>query len=390
MDFRFDERVAILEKWLSGGRPAPPELRMWMTARCNLSCVFCPHGSTNIPDKPHEELTAKEWCAAIDTLGGQGCQHVDISGGEPFLRSDDTLTVMECIKSHGMVGSVTTNATLLREPHVRRIVEMGWESVQISLDGARAETHDMLRGSPGCFRKVIPILEAFRDIRHEVGASQTEIDLTTVLTNRNYREIPGLVRLAVEMGCKSFRLTPMVEQFPECAAYQVGEKHERELMGILDEAISLADSARLSTTIGEVKENLRLALSKDKFDRVKCTARSGDSDEFDRSQQRMPVVCFEPWFVLRIDPLGWINCCTSDTERRVNLRDAGSADLWYNEHIENIRHNMLKGVPIQACKICCYPVYAENIRFAKRLEASHPALVERFSRGMRRKRRDVL
>lgn len=383
--FRFEERVSIIKKWLSGEKPGPLELRIWLTARCNLSCIFCPLGSTGTLDRPNKELTVKEWLPVIDCLGELGCQHVDIGGGEPFLRREDALVIMEQIKSKGMGGAITTNATLLKEEHIRRIVEMGWESIQISLDGATAVTHDTLRGSHGSHLKVLKTLKVFRKIRGEFKSPKTEVHLATVLTNHNYRELPQLVNTAIDNDCESFRITPMVEQFEECAQYQIKDGHKLELLSLLEECLLIARNAGLTTNIEGIQHNLRLALSQDKFNEMKSPGPVGEGTVGEEPHLNTPLVCFEPWFMLRIDPLGWINCCTSDTERRVNLRNIELEEVWYNGSLERIRNNMLKGMPVKACKFCCYPVYAENLQFTERLKKTYPHLLKDFRPTMMRR-----
>lgn len=364
---QLDERVCRIERWFAGERTGPVELRLYLTNRCNLSCRFCSYGTFKTRDTPQEELTLQEWLDVLVHLHELGCRHIDINGGEPFLRREDCLAIMERVKELGMTGAVTTNATLLREQDVHRIVECGWDSVQVSLDSASQTVHEHLRGMPGCYGRTVSVLEMFQRLKGSIDSTTPEILVAMVLTRANYRDIPALVQLAINYGCEKFRITPMVEQFEGCAGYQIGDEETAELLSVLENALSLAGN-KILTNIGEIHENLSLALARDKFSEVKAQPHQGDADSV-----RFPV-CFEPWCVIRISPLGWVNCCTSDVEKRVSLRDINVKKLWDNITFEDIRVRMKEGRPISACKMCCYAVYADNLKVVKRLRETRPEL----------------
>lgn len=82
---------------------------------------------------------------------------VNFGGGEPFLR-DDFLDILSYAHSRGITTCVSTNGTVLSEPLVDELLRMGPVYLQVSLDGACAETNDVIRGK-GTFARVLAAIE---------------------------------------------------------------------------------------------------------------------------------------------------------------------------------------------------------------------------------------
>jgi radical SAM protein with 4Fe4S-binding SPASM domain len=75
--------------------------------------------------------------------------------------------------------------------------DAGIQFVQISLDGANAETHDTFRGTEGAFNKTM------EGIRNSV-AKKFFVEVSTTVTRHNYEEIPAIVDLSEKLGADWF------------------------------------------------------------------------------------------------------------------------------------------------------------------------------------------
>jgi cyclic pyranopterin phosphate synthase len=116
-------------------------LRLSITDRCNLRCVYCmpPEG---IPLKPAEEiLTYEELERCVRSAVSLGIRKVRITGGEPLVRSDVVGLVRRLAGISGIADlAMTTNGTGLA-PLAGSLREAGLRRVNISLDTIRRERY---------------------------------------------------------------------------------------------------------------------------------------------------------------------------------------------------------------------------------------------------------
>jgi cyclic pyranopterin phosphate synthase len=112
-------------------------LRLSVTDRCNLRCVYC---RSNIRNIPHGEVLRYEELARLADLGvAQGIEQIRLTGGEPFVRKGFMDFVRMLRERHAGVDlRITSNGTLLGN-HVRELRELGIGAINISLDSLRPE-----------------------------------------------------------------------------------------------------------------------------------------------------------------------------------------------------------------------------------------------------------
>ena len=163
-----------------------------LTSRCNRSCRHCNRN----PADPHGDLPL-EIAEAIFSQGARlGCKAVALTGGEVALYPH-LGDVLRLIAARGFRFTLVTNGygfqervldLLLDEPHLKEQVA----SVCFSLDGAKAATHDGLRG-PKSFWEVFEALLLCR--QHGIPAS-----IKSVVTALNQGELAELALLGAELG----------------------------------------------------------------------------------------------------------------------------------------------------------------------------------------------
>jgi len=91
---------------------------------------------------------------------------------------------------------VSTNGTLLDDALVDELVRMPAVYLQVSLDGASAETNDAIRGQ-GTFARILAGIERLSD------RSYPDFSLNMVVTRLNVSEIAEFDRLARQQGAKT-------------------------------------------------------------------------------------------------------------------------------------------------------------------------------------------
>jgi len=129
-----------------------------------------------------------------------GCIRVAITGGEPFNRSD-IFMVMDRVSDHGMDVCITSNGTRINYEITEELDRRPFGWINISLEGATAETNDAIRGQ-GTFDLVVSKLKKYFKYRLPFGLSIT-------LNKLNMHEIELFPQLAREVGAQVVLLRNM-------------------------------------------------------------------------------------------------------------------------------------------------------------------------------------
>jgi cyclic pyranopterin phosphate synthase len=116
-------------------------LRISLTPKCNLSCIYCHREGEKAPQGP---LSAAEIAEVLRVAAGFGIRSVKFTGGEPTLRPD----LIEIIKSvpAGMESSITTNGTLLAGL-AADLKQAGLRRVNVSIDSLDPATYKKITGT---------------------------------------------------------------------------------------------------------------------------------------------------------------------------------------------------------------------------------------------------
>jgi radical SAM protein with 4Fe4S-binding SPASM domain len=171
-----------------------PFLVVWdFTHKCNLNCKHCYSNSGAVQE---EELATEEALNVVDQLADAGVTALAFSGGEPLSRKD-FFTVAQHAVERGLYVSVATNGTLLTKDNVRKLKQTGTHYVEVSIDGATAQTHDAFRGVQGAFEKAV------MGIRNAVEEDLCACIASTA-TKSNLSEFPAIIDLAEEVGAERF------------------------------------------------------------------------------------------------------------------------------------------------------------------------------------------
>jgi MoaA/NifB/PqqE/SkfB family radical SAM enzyme/ubiquinone/menaquinone biosynthesis C-methylase UbiE len=173
------------------------ELWLQINNACNLTCTHClvSSGPDGIPGLRFEEIAA-----AIDAAAAMGAERVYITGGEPFLRRDIFDLARHITGTHGQELIVLTNATLFAGRVRQQLESLPRDKVrfQVSIDGARPETNDPIRGA-GTFQRALDGAALLADLGFDVS-------LTTVTTEENLAELAEIPAIVKGVGARSQHL----------------------------------------------------------------------------------------------------------------------------------------------------------------------------------------
>ncbi len=114
-------------------------LRISVTDRCNLRCVYCMPAEGNDLKKKEQLLSFEEITRVARVFVAMGVNKIRITGGEPLVRKDIEVLARQLSTLPGLrTLCMTTNAVLLHEKaHVLK--QSGVSALNVSLDTLREE-----------------------------------------------------------------------------------------------------------------------------------------------------------------------------------------------------------------------------------------------------------
>lgn len=185
------------------------EIYVELNNRCLLSCK---HGSSSASNMGNKCLATERVKELLVEARIMGAQCFSISGGEPLLY-DGLLDVLEKAHDLGFKTKIYTCGVINNDKEVVSIGEETFSAIQsynvdrviFSLHGAVSSTHDYITGVNGSFALVM------ESIRRAIRLGLI-VEVHTVPMSVNFREIPGIIRLAEELGVQKVSLLRLVPQ----------------------------------------------------------------------------------------------------------------------------------------------------------------------------------
>ncbi|HXH37627.1 MAG TPA: radical SAM protein [Thermoanaerobaculia bacterium] len=195
---------------------APVFVAWLVTERCPFDCVYCCIQTRPAAAPPDGEMTGEQAFRFLDDCIASGVQVVTFHGGEPFLRKD-TPEMIGYLISRGVAVSISSKLALSEEI-ARRLAGAGLDEMQVSIDTDDHDAADRMVGHHNYLRGALANIELLR--RHGIAAT-----INTVVTGRNVRDIPRLIRFLAARGVKEIALSGYLRSF---------RKHNDELLAGAD------------------------------------------------------------------------------------------------------------------------------------------------------------
>jgi GTP 3',8-cyclase len=121
-------------------------LRISVTDRCNLSCVYCKPLKEMKVLSHHDILTYEEIMRLVSVAVPLGISRVRVTGGEPLVRRGITQFIASLKQCNGLEDiSLTTNGMLL-EDMASKLLAAGKPRLNISLDSLKPERFHRITG----------------------------------------------------------------------------------------------------------------------------------------------------------------------------------------------------------------------------------------------------
>jgi len=199
-------------RWRIGRRPPraltecperPIGAKLELTYACNLRCGFCYTDSPRRTLQRTPELSDEDWRQVVGEALELGIVEAVVTGGEPFLRRELALEVVETLAAADVGVTLNTNGWFVDEEIAARLGSLRGVTAHVSVDGARAGLHDSSRGVPGSWRRAI------EGIDHLLSAG-VGVCAVHVVTPSNADAVGGFLEQMWTLGVPWVRITPVV------------------------------------------------------------------------------------------------------------------------------------------------------------------------------------
>lgn len=239
--FRIKGRYGV-DKPSDFAAPLRPAVTWNITRRCNLRCLHC-YVDAGLRDPA--ELTTDEAMDVVDQMAEVGVPMVIFSGGEPLLR-EDLFQIAEYAGSKGIKLVLSTNGTLITKEVAKKLKDLGFYYVGISLDSADEDYHDAFRGVRGAFAA------ALAGVRNAIEAG-LDVGLRFTVTSKNIEEAPRYIDFAASLGVRRVTFYHLSAagraQRMEKGWYYTPEQYKAFIEALIDYARKYAGKLEIETTL---------------------------------------------------------------------------------------------------------------------------------------------
>lgn len=179
-----------------------PFVLIWeVTRACSLVCRHCRASAEDRRDP--NELTTSEGRRLLDEAAAMGIPIVVLTGGDPLQRED-----LEELIAHGIqlglrIATIPAETPRLTRERIHSLADAGVSQIALSLDGSRADTHDRIRGVPGCF-------EIAMRAANWIQETSVPLQINTMVCAENRGEIRAIATLVEHLGVVFWELFLLV------------------------------------------------------------------------------------------------------------------------------------------------------------------------------------
>jgi len=187
-------------------------LYIYLADRCNLRCGHC-WISPSAAGSATAWLDPAVFAKAIADAMPLGLGSVKFTGGEPLLYPDWKSLVSSSV-DRGLDVVLETNGTLIDAAAADLLKRMN-VFVSISLDGAKAESHDLLRGVSGAYAKTLHGMACLAE-------KGIPYQIIMTLQKQNCSQIPAILALADRWKAGSVKINPLIPCGRGAAVFEMG------------------------------------------------------------------------------------------------------------------------------------------------------------------------
>jgi MoaA/NifB/PqqE/SkfB family radical SAM enzyme len=332
---------------------APKIVSLTMTSRCNLRCVMCDHAVRNVEKEDFDPRL-------MDKIGDfiSRADIVDLTGlGEPTL-SDLFWKIMDRFRVSGAKPGAepflmfNTNAVLLSEQSITRIMRARVRRIRVSIDAPDPETFEQIRGTP--LPNVVANANRLVQARNATGREFPKIGIEMTVMRRNLHQMNDMIDLAKEIGVDFVEFWS-INDMPPAAAKKWIVKTKNTEFTYGDELLSSLHQIELEGKIAasvEYAERQEVGAAFVMLGKGTATSKypKGIANDVKVKWKKDSIRCSLPWKELRATYKGDVFACCWGPKPIANLKDESMSGIWNGEAMRRMRRHLVDGKVPDLCR----------------------------------------
>ncbi len=291
-----------------------------LTYDCNWNCDFC-YNDLSLKGKP---LSTPQWLDLLEDLSKRGVFNLILSGGEPLMHPD-FFEIGGAAKRLGFVTRIKTNGHMLTRKLAERLQEeVDPFVIEVSLHGARAETHDRLTRRQGSFARLLENLGAVQGLG-------LRIRVNTVLTRWNENEVPAMYAICDGLGLP---LTVSDDVSPKDDGDLSPMRLSASAEGLARYRALKAEREKSSPVVEEPgKQGVAVEVPQ-----TQQNVAQQNGDPQNQKGTKVTKACGAGSSSIAVDPLGNVFPCVQWRLPVGNLHESSLSGIWdYSEALQGVR-----------------------------------------------------
>ena len=167
-----------------------------LTHRCPLQCPYCSNPTELL--KANREMDTQAWLDLFEQAADLGVLQVHLSGGEPTLRRD-LEQLIAGLSARGVYTNLITAGVGIAEGRIEAFAEAGLDHLQLSFQGARPATTEIVGNHRGAHEKKLQTARRAR-------ATGLPLTINAPIHRHNIDEIPEFIELALSLGAERLEI----------------------------------------------------------------------------------------------------------------------------------------------------------------------------------------
>jgi MoaA/NifB/PqqE/SkfB family radical SAM enzyme len=278
-----------------------------------------------------------EWLSKFDQPA-KYVEEVTLMGwGEPTMHSEFT-KFLDWANKHKLRKYFCTNGMRL-ESLAEAILEKQVDVIAISLDGSNSQTNDSIRRGAN-FGKIINGIKRIIELKKQNNTKWPYMNTVTTLMNKNFHELPNIVKLAHEIGLeevKAVYLTAFDEYSKNQVLYseKIDVKRKEEIDRVFTESEHLANNLGIKLKLPHLQNE-------------------------DPTGKASHKLCFTAYRDFFLGSDGFVRPCMSNAVKFFDISKYDSFDkMWNSEIFQNHRKIVNEeSLMSHSCKNCYQSSFA--------------------------------